>query len=125
MLAATMGMHGAQLAGEVGGREVDLSWEDVAFPIDFSADGTRLLFESLDYGVNLRALNGGPPIRLGDGIPAGISPDGRSVLALAPGVPTTIAIVATGAGATRTLPRGALEGHTWAAWMPDGRHVVI
>ena len=125
MLVTTLSMHGAQVAGEVGGREVDLSWQDVAFPIDFSADGTRLLFESLDYGINLRALNGGPPIRLGDGIPAGISPDGRSVLALAPGVPTTIAIVPIGAGATRTLPRGSLEGHTWTAWMPDGRSVVI
>ncbi len=125
MLAATMGLHGAQVAGEVGGREVDLSWQDVAFPIDFSADGKRLLFESLDYGVNLRGLDGGPPIRLGDGIPAGISPDGQSVLALAPGVPTSIAIVPVGAGAPRTLPRGPLEGHTWAVWTPDGRHVVI
>ncbi len=125
MLAVTQGMHGAQVAGEVGGREVDLSWQDVAFPVDFSPDGQRLLFGSLDYGVLLRGLDGGPPIRLGEGIPAGFSPDGRSVLALAPGVPTTIAIVPTGAGSTRTLPRGALEGHTGAAWMSDGRHVVI
>jgi len=125
MLVSTMGIHGALVAGEVGGREVDLSWQDVSFPIDFSADGTRLLFESIDYGVNLRGLDGGAPIRLGEGIAAGISPDGRSVLALAPGVPTTITIVPIGAGSSRTLPRGSLEGHTWAAWMPDGRHVVI
>jgi Tol biopolymer transport system component len=122
MLAETYTPGGALVTGEVGGREVDLSWQDSAFPIDF--DGSRVLFESLDYGINLRGADGGTPIRLADGIPAGISPDGRSVLALTPGVPTTIAIVSTGAGATRTLPRGPLEAHTWAAWMPDGRHVV-
>jgi len=125
MLASTFGVIGAQVAGDVGGRDVDVSWQDVAFPIDFSPDGKRLLFESVDYGIHLLGLEGGPPIRLADGIPAGISPDGRSVLALAPGVPTTIAIVPVGPGATRTLPRGPLEGHTSAAWMPDGRGIVI
>jgi Tol biopolymer transport system component len=125
MLAATFDASGAQVAGEMGGREVDVSWQDVALPIDFSPDGKRLLFGGLDYGVNLLALDGGPPIRLAEGIPAGFSPDGRSVLALAPGVPTTIAIVPTGPGTTRTLPRGPLDGHTSAAWMPDGRHIVI
>jgi Tol biopolymer transport system component len=125
MLAGTYLPGGRLVTGEFGGRQVDLSWQDTAFPIDFSPDGGRLLFESMDYGIYLRGLDGGAPVRLGDGIPAGLSPDGRSVLALAPGVPTTIAIVPTGAGSTRTLPRGPLEGHTSAAWMPDGRHVVI
>ena len=125
MLVESYSPGGTLVTGEVGGRQIDLSWQDTAFPIDFSSDGARLLFESLDYGINVRGLDGGTPIRLGDGIPAGFSPDGRSVLALAPGVPTTIAIVPTGAGATRTLPRGPLEGHTWAAWMPDGQHIVI
>jgi dipeptidyl aminopeptidase/acylaminoacyl peptidase len=125
MLVETYSPAARLATGEVGGRQVDLSWQDTAFPIDFSSDGSRLLFESMDYGINLRGLDGGTPIRLGDGIPAGFSPDGRSVLALAPGVPTTITIVPTGAGATRTLPRGPLEGHTWAAWMPDGQHIVI
>jgi eukaryotic-like serine/threonine-protein kinase len=125
MLASAYAIGGALVAGEVGGREVDLSFQDATIPIDFSADGKRLLFESLDYGVNLRGLDGGPPIRLGEGIPAGISPDGRSVLALVPGVPTQIAIVPTGPGTTRILPRGPLDRHTWAAWMPDGRSVVM
>jgi eukaryotic-like serine/threonine-protein kinase len=125
MLAATTAIQGAQVAGEVGGRDIDLSWQDVALPIDFSPDGTRLLFETLDYGVYLRGLDAGQPVRLADGIPAGISPDGRSILAIDPGVPSTLAIVPVGPGATRTLPRGPLEAHTWAAWMPDGRGVVI
>ena len=125
MLAAAITSQGAQLAGEVGGRDIDLSWQDIALPIDFSPDGRRLLFLTVDYGVYLRRLDGGPPIRLADGIAAGISPDGQSVLAIEPGVPTTLAIVPVGPGAKRNLPRGPIEAHTWAAWMPDGRHVVM
>jgi eukaryotic-like serine/threonine-protein kinase len=125
MLAATLSGHNGLIAGEVGGREVDLSWQDVAFPIDFTPDGKRLLFGSLDYGIHLGALDGGPPVTLAEGVPAGISPDGRSVLTITPAVPTTIAVVPIGPGATRTLPRGPLEGHAWAAWTPDGRRVVI
>ena len=125
MLVETYSPGGTLVTGEVGGRQVDLSWQDSAFPIDFSSDGGRILFESLDYGINLRGVDGGTPIRLGDGIPAGFSPDQRSVLGLTPEVPTRIAIVPTGAGATRTLPRGSLQGHTWAVWMPDGQHIVI
>lgn len=125
MLAETYSPGGSLATGEIGGGQVDLSWQDAAFPIDFSADGGRVLFESMDYGINLRGLDGGAPVRLGDGIPAGFSPDGRTVLALTPGTPTTIMIVPTGAGATRTLPRGSIEAHTWAAWMPDGNHVVM
>ena len=125
MLAATLSGYQGLMAGDVGGREVDLSWQDIAYPIDFSPDGNRLLFGSLGYGIHLRALDGSPPVMLAEGIPGGISPDGRFVLMIAPGVPTTIGVVPTGAGATRTLPRGKLESHYWVAWMPDGRHVVI
>ena len=64
-------------------------------------------------------------MRLGDGIPAGLSPDGRFVLALTPDVPTRIVLLPSGPGSTRTLTRGALETHTSAAWMPDGRGVVV
>jgi eukaryotic-like serine/threonine-protein kinase len=125
MLAGVSSGAGRQLAGELGGREVDLSWQNGGFPIDFSPDGRRLLFGTPDYGILLRPLDGGPPVRLAEGIATGISPDGRSVLIFSPGVPTTLVVVPTGPGATRTLPRGPLEGHTWATWMPDGRNVVI
>jgi Tol biopolymer transport system component len=125
MLAEASRFEGRLLAGEMEGREVDLSWQDGGFPIEFSPDGSRLLFGTADYGILLRPLDGGPPVSLAEGIATGNSPDGRSILAFTPGVPTTITIVPTGPGATRALPRGSLQGHTWAVWMPDGRHVVI
>jgi hypothetical protein len=123
MLAVAYRIRGGLSAGDTTGREVDLSWQDLSFPIDFDVEG-RLLFGSLDYGVHLRGLDGGAAVRLADGIPAGISPDGQSVLTLTPGVPTTLAIVPVGPGQTRTLPRGPLESHTAAAWLPDGQGVV-
>lgn len=125
MLASAYTVRAALAAGQVGEREIDLSWQDVAYPVDFSPDGRRLLFGDIGYGVNLRPLDGGPPVRLGDGIPAGLSPDGRFVLALTPDVPTRLVLLPTGPGGTRTFPRGALETHTCAAWMPDGRRIVV
>ena len=125
ILASAYTLRVGIAAGQVGGREVDLSWQDVAYPVDFSSDGKRLLFGDIGYGINLRPLEGGPPVRLGDGIPAGLSPDGRSVLALTPDVPTRIVLLPTGPGSTQTLTRGALETHTSAAWMPDGRSIVV
>jgi WD40 repeat protein len=125
MLATALSIRVSLAAGQSRGREIDLSWHDVAYPVDFSPDGSRLLFADLGYGVQVRSLDGGAPVRLAEGIPAGFSDDGRSVIAIIPGVPTRLVIVPTGPGATRTLPRGALETHTGAAWMPDGRRVVI
>lgn len=86
---------------------------------------TGACYSATSYGVQVRPLEGGAPVRLGDGMPAGFSPDGRSALAVIPEVPTRVVLVPTGPGATRTLPRGAVETHTWATWMPDGRRVVI
>ena len=125
MLASAYTIRAGLAAGQVGASEVDLSWQDVAYAVDFSPDGRHLLFGDLGYGINLRRLDGGPPVRLGAGIPAGFSPDGRLVLALTPEVPTRVIVVPTGAGSTRTLNRGALETHTSAAWMPDGRRIVV
>jgi eukaryotic-like serine/threonine-protein kinase len=34
-------------------------------------------------------------------------------------------IYPTGPGETRRLPRGSLEGYSWARWFPDGKHVLL
>ena len=93
MLASAYTVRASLAAGQVGEREVDLSWQDVAYPVEFSADGRRLLFGDIGYGVSLRPLDGGPPVRLGDGVPAGLSPDGRFVPALTPDVPTRLILL--------------------------------
>jgi len=116
--------RGALVGGETAGREVDLSWQDMSLPADMTRDGS-LLFESLDYGVYLRSLKGGTPVRLGEGISAALSPDGQWALSIVPGVPTQLGLLPTGAGASRLLKRGTLVSHAWAVFMPDGRGIVI
>ncbi|HEV8253913.1 MAG TPA: protein kinase [Vicinamibacteria bacterium] len=124
LLASAYSLRGA-LVASAGGPEVDLSWSTFSLPMDIANAGDRVLSESLDYGIYLSGFDRSAPVRLGDGIPTGLSPDGRHVLAIVPGVPTQLAILPAGAGETHTLPRGALTNHTWAVWVPDGRRIVV
>jgi hypothetical protein len=117
---------GSLLVAAQGGPERDLSRLTVTMPIDFSRDGRSLLFnEGLDYGIHLVSLDGSPAVRLGDGIPTALSPDGRWVLAIAPRSPTQLILLPTGPGSQKLLPRGGLAQHFQAAWLPDGRRVVV
>ncbi len=124
LLVSTDTIRGSLMASS-GGPEVDLSWLRYSLPMDVEPGTGRLLFETLDYGIYLRGLDRRPPVRLGEGLPTGLSPDARHVLAIVPGVPTKLALIPTGPGETTTLPSGPLAQHTWAAWVPDGRRVVV
>jgi len=115
-----------------GGRaERDLAWLDASsFPF-LSRDGNMLLFNDESstagpaYGVCLRQTAGGPVIRLGEGTPYGLSPDGKWALAVID-TPPQLIIYPTGAGETRRLPRGDLEAYRSAGWFPpDGKRVLV
>ena len=123
LLLHTYAIRGT-LRASAGGPEVDLSWTQFAIPTDIDREG-RVLFETLDYGVYLRGLDRKPPVRLGSGIPTGLSPDGRHVLNIVPGDPTRLEVIPTGPGELRTLPSGPIAHHSWAAFLPDGRRVVV
>jgi Tol biopolymer transport system component len=66
---------------------------------------------------------------LGDGHPESLSPDGKWVLARAPGAETSWGrewvLVPTGPGAPRLLPRGAITQLVNGAWLPDGKRIVF
>lgn len=123
LLVTTYTLRGAMMAS-AGEPEVDLSWE-FSIPADVDAARRVVLFETISYGIYLRGLDRSPAVRLGDGIPVGLSPDGKHVLAIKPETPTDLMVLATGVGETRTLPRGTLAQHSWASWLPDGRTVVL
>jgi len=110
--------------------ERDLSWLDVsAFPF-LSRDGRSLLFsdESAvagpNYAVCLRKTDGGPVVRLGEGYPWGLSPDGKWALAVVY-TPPQLVIYPTGPGEPRRLPGGDLETYQSAGWFPDGKSVLV
>lgn len=114
-------------------RERELGWLDNAYVEGLSADGKTLLFRSFEGnwrgGVYTRTTDGSPAVRLGDGHPESLSPDGKWVLARASGAETSWGrewvLVPTGPGSPRLLPRGAITQLVNGAWLPDGKRIVF
>jgi Tol biopolymer transport system component len=115
--------------GPADAAERDLSWFDGSILGDLSRDGKVLTFTEVSeamgqsYGVCMRNLSGGAPVRLGAGFSGGQSPDGRYVIGQDPDTEVLTA-----------LPTGAGEPHVFALssgvngvarWLPDSRAIVI
>ncbi len=119
----------ARLSGEE--KERDLSWLDWSVPADLTPDGrTLVFFESGEgagpgYSVYLRNTDGSSAVRLGEGAPGSLSPDGKwvsSVLHFAS--EPQIALLPTGAGEAKKLPQDGLLMQR-PDWLPDGRRVIF
>jgi Tol biopolymer transport system component len=106
----------------------DLTWLDWTLVRALSADGSWMLFDETGVGggelhsVYLRATDGSPAVRLGDGSCLDLSPDGRWALAAVS--PTRLDILPCGAGSPRTIPLSGIEIHN-AAWFPDGESICV
>ena len=111
--------------------EVELSWLDKSHPSDLSSDGKMLLVTEYGEGggsnvaIYMRATDGSPAVRLGDGDGVAISPDGKRVLAIGREKKGGLVLLPTGAGQTVTLDAAGLSDFAWGAWLPDGRSVVF
>jgi hypothetical protein len=111
--------------------ERDLSWFELPLLTDLSHNGRQIVFcESGDaggpgYGVFLRATDGSPPVRLGDGRPFGLSPDGKWVLSRSVRPPFELTMLPTGAGEIRVLKDEGLQDIRSAGWFPDGRRLLL
>jgi Tol biopolymer transport system component len=65
-------------------------------------------------------------VRLGDGIPVALSPDGAWALSIVPTTPQKAMLLPTGPGQARTLDLGPIASLAPAgSWMPDGRHILV
>jgi serine/threonine protein kinase/sugar lactone lactonase YvrE len=110
--------------------EKNLSWFDWSLLSDLSPDGKTLAFSETGeasngkYGVFLRATDGSPAIRLGDGTFPALSPDGKWVAALDNASPPQIQLLPTGTGQQRRLTNDSLE-HVRLAWVPDGTGLIF
>jgi hypothetical protein len=94
--------------------------------VGLSGDGRVLVLRDVltlgTPGVWIAGGDGSPPIRLGDGLAQGLSPDGAWVLASQQG---KIQALPTGAGTAKPVSEGFFETIRWAEYFPDGKRVVV
>ena len=118
----------ARAAGE--SQDRDLSWFDLPLLADLTPDGKTVVFgESGEaggpgYGIFVRR-GGAPPVRLGEGRPLTLSPDGKWMASLPLAPPFHIVLIPTGAGEPRTIREDALQDVYEMGWLPDSSAVVL
>jgi len=111
--------------------ERDLSWLDWSYVTDISPDGKRIAFSEQGegggptYAACIRATDGTPPVRLGEGNAMTISPDGNWILSNIPGTPERLMILPTGSGTSKAVGALNLEIYQGGGWLPDGKSIVF
>jgi serine/threonine protein kinase/Tol biopolymer transport system component len=113
--------------------DVDLSWHDWNSARDISADGKSVLFEDAsdaagpNYAVVIRRVDGGLPIRLGEGSSGSLSDDGKWAASVPISEPAQITLLPVGAGQPRTIQvTGIQHVHSgWARFLPDGQQLAV
>jgi eukaryotic-like serine/threonine-protein kinase len=110
--------------------EIDMSWQDWSFLTRISPDGKWIFFSEegdgggAKYSPYMRATDGSPAIRLGDGSPFGVSPDGKWVASAVPGQPQQLWLLPTRAGEPKNLSRNGFD-YDAAVWFADGKHLLV
>jgi Tol biopolymer transport system component len=119
-------------AGPGDAHERDLAWFEWALPAALSHDGKTLLFGDRGRGgggpqpvhAYLRRTDGAPAVRLGEGRPVALSPDGKWAISRLGTRPWHCVLLPTGPGEPRSLPLGDLEC-AGASWFPDGKRLAV
>jgi Tol biopolymer transport system component len=103
------------------GHERELSATDDSALSDLSSDGRAVLFYDRN-ALFLRATDGSPPLRLGEGYgEARLSPDGKWIVAVSSEEPHYPILVPVGAGEVRRIDTIECEG---VEWLPDGKRIL-
>lgn len=112
--------------------ERDLSWGDTDYLYSLSADGKQVLFRKEEdpstqsWSTYIRATDGSPAVKLGDGSPFDFSPDGKWVLTYNPQTtPATVELLPTGPGRPKRLDTGGLLPSWMNRFMPGGKQVLL
>jgi serine/threonine protein kinase/Tol biopolymer transport system component len=109
----------------------DLSWFDGSGLEALSADGQAVIFGETrggggrTQGIYLRKTDGSAAIRLSDGYPEDLSPDGKWVLKRPTGQNHGWELLPVGVGMTKTLPPGNVTDVLEATFLPNGNGVVF
>jgi eukaryotic-like serine/threonine-protein kinase len=109
--------------------EQSLALADQTTPICFSPDSKNLLLQywaegtGSNYIAGIVRVDGSSPVRLGEGRPLAMSPDGRWVAALLPAT-EQIELLPTGPGEPKRIQTGGQRCAT-VQFLPDGKRLVI
>ena len=123
--AAFWGIRG-QRPGE--SEERELTWLEGSVAVDVSEDGRFVLFgEALEGGgvngrIYIRGTDGSPAVRLAEGFPGCLSPDGRSAIVRRPSL-ESFTILPTGPGESRELAVPGIYPYR-VRWFPDGKRLL-
>ena len=108
--------------------EKELGWFGWSIVRDISRDGRKILFEEEgdgggpNYTVFLRDTDGSPPVKIGEGLSVGLSPDTKwAITTPAKGGP--LSLVPTGAGESRKLTHDAVS-YGRVRFLPDGKRLL-
>jgi serine/threonine protein kinase/Tol biopolymer transport system component len=113
--------------------DLDVSWHDWNSARDISADGRSVLFEDASapagptYAVVIRRVDGGLPVRLGDGSSGSLSADGKWAASVSITEPAEITLLPIGPGQPRRIQvTGLKHVHSgWARFLPDGQQLAV
>ena len=113
--------------------DIDVSWHDWNSARDISADGNSVLFEDAsdaagpNYAVVIRRVDGGLPIRLGEGSSGGLSSDGKWAAAVSMSEPAQITLLPVGAGQPRVIRVTGLQHvhNGWARFLPNNQELAV
>ncbi len=111
-------------------KERELSWLDYSLVTDITSDGRRILItESGEgggaaYSSYLRAFDGAPAVRIGDGSTEAFSPDGAWALSITHTATPQIVLLPTSVGEPRVLSHDGLDAFN-ADFLPDGKTLVF
>jgi eukaryotic-like serine/threonine-protein kinase len=112
-------------------KERDLSWQDWTVPLDLSPDGKLVLFVEAgeagggEYAVFTRDTNGASAVRLGQGSPRALSPDGKWALVLRQNMsPPDFILLPTGVGQPRGLATGNVAPNS-GLFLSDSKRLLF
>ena len=120
-----VGIRGTAPGGK---EERELGWLGWSILRDISRDGKKVLFEEdgdgggPSYTVFMRDTDGSPPIRIGSGTGAAISPDTKWVITR-PAKEGALFVVPTGAGEARQLTHDNIS-YDLVRYLPDGKQLL-
>ena len=106
----------------------DLSWLHSSNLADLSGDGGQLLLGEADEGggpggAYLRKADGTDAVRLADGDPLTLSPDGKWALVISTDARKVLSVCPTGVGTARLLENDVRAD--WGAFVAGGRQVLL